>query len=196
MVKCKFNCYVDETPAAVIMCVLEAALRKVRGQLFLESEQVSRSRRVAASVRDLVRQLLQVTPLPGSLLSEVRAQLPDPDGAGGIPCCQEPSLLDVKFQTVHGAVTRGLLQGNGRFLWALLKVKQVHISCKTNIYGSGFLYLTQDVYLLSLELKVVLFKLFPPSMLSWLWRWHHWDSPGLFCCQRPETSFPNSVKSP
>lgn len=96
-----------------------------------ESEQVSGSRGVAASVRDLVRQLLQATLLPGSLLGEVRAQPPDPDGAGAVPCCQQPGLLGVKFQAVDGAPTRGLLQGNRRLLRALLEVKQVHVSYKT-----------------------------------------------------------------
>lgn len=50
-----------------------------------------------ASVHGLARQLLQEVQFPGSLLSEVRTQLPDFDCTSSIPCCQELSLLCVEF---------------------------------------------------------------------------------------------------
>lgn len=124
-------------------------MEEVSGQPFPQSRnKLHAAGCVAALVHDLTCQLLQMIHLPGSLLSEVRTQLPDFDCTGSIPCCQELSLLDVKFYTVHGAFTCGLLYGKGRLLRALLKVKQMHVSCKTETLiaalGQQTLYLTAD----------------------------------------------------
>lgn len=51
----------------------------------------------AVSVCELTCQLLQVIHFPGPLLGEVRTQLPDFDCSSSIPCCQELSLLGIKF---------------------------------------------------------------------------------------------------
>lgn len=107
-------------------------LEQVSGELFLESGQLKASHSCCAapSVHDLTCQLLQVTHFPWSLLSEVGAQLPDFDCPSSIPCCQEPRVLGVEFQTIHRAVTHRLLQGRCGLLRAPRQVKEVHLSCR------------------------------------------------------------------
>lgn len=92
MVKWIFNCYVDETPAAVGTCVSEAALQKARGQLLLSQSKFQAAvvllPQSAISFASCSRRLCSLGPC--SVKSELSRQtrtVPVPSPAASSPGC-------------------------------------------------------------------------------------------------------------